>query len=164
MARESNPVGIPTHDYTYPCIESPEHPFLVRLNSDYVAYQLPISVKAVIRWGNTLPLLKNERDEWELPGGRLELGEHPADCLRREVREELGWDVTFTNPSHAWVYQIRPEEHVFIVTYFGRYSGSSSPLLSTEHSAFTLASREEALALRMPGPYKEAIDLAFEAE
>ena len=43
--------------------------------------------------GNVL-LLRNERDEWELPGGKLELGEDPADCVVREIGEESGWQVT----------------------------------------------------------------------
>jgi 8-oxo-dGTP pyrophosphatase MutT (NUDIX family) len=39
-------------------------------------------------------LLRNEREEWELPGGKLELGEEPAVCAAREIVEEVFWPVT----------------------------------------------------------------------
>ncbi|MDQ3691246.1 MAG: NUDIX hydrolase [Chloroflexota bacterium] len=33
------------------------------------------------------------KSTWELPGGVVEAGESPADCVAREVREELGVDL-----------------------------------------------------------------------
>jgi ADP-ribose pyrophosphatase YjhB (NUDIX family) len=48
----------------------------------------PVSVKGVLVRGGRVLLLKNEREEWELPGGKLELGEAPAVCVAREITEE----------------------------------------------------------------------------
>jgi 8-oxo-dGTP pyrophosphatase MutT (NUDIX family) len=54
----------------------------------------PVSVKGVAVQDGKVLLLRNERDEWELPGGKLEVGEDPADCVVREISEESGWPVT----------------------------------------------------------------------
>ncbi|WP_233606606.1 NUDIX domain-containing protein [Micromonospora sp. Llam0] len=64
-------------------------PYLVERNPGYFEYQLPISVKLVVDHHGRVPLLKNERDEWELPGGKLEVGESPEQGACREVAEEL---------------------------------------------------------------------------
>ena len=45
-----------------------------------------MSVKGVAVQGGKVLLLENERNEWELPGGKLELRENPIDCVVREVR------------------------------------------------------------------------------
>jgi 8-oxo-dGTP pyrophosphatase MutT (NUDIX family) len=38
----------------------------------------PVSIKGVLVEAGRVVLLENERDEWELPGGRLEPGEPPG--------------------------------------------------------------------------------------
>jgi ADP-ribose pyrophosphatase YjhB (NUDIX family) len=40
---------------------------------------------------------------WGSPGGFCELGEHPADTVVREVREETGLDVEVTGYVGTWV-------------------------------------------------------------
>ncbi|WP_405675027.1 NUDIX domain-containing protein [Streptomyces sp. NBC_01511] len=70
----------------------------------------PVSVKGValdLR-GRVLPL-KNERDEWELPGGRLEATDpNPESTVERELHEEPGWTVKAGPLLDTWIYQPLP--------------------------------------------------------
>ena len=50
-------------------------------------------------------LLLNDRDEWELPGGRLERGEDPVVCLEREFAEELGAEIVADGMLDCWLYR-----------------------------------------------------------
>jgi ADP-ribose pyrophosphatase YjhB (NUDIX family) len=42
-------------------------------------------------------------DQWDLPGGFLEEGEHPVDGLQRELREEAGVDIEPTGFLGIWI-------------------------------------------------------------
>ena len=117
----------------------------------------PVSVKGVVFVGDRVVLLKNERAEWELPGGRLEAGESPSVCVVREIREELAIDVGAETLLDCWLYEVLPGREVVIVTYGCRYAGDGVVRMSHEHSAVGLFDVAEIAGLPMPEGYRRSI-------
>jgi len=122
-----------------------------------VAHAFPVSVKGVAVQGGRVLLLQNERDEWELPGGKLEPGEDPGDCVIREIAEESGWQVTAGPLLDCWQYHIGAGQDVLIVTYGCHVHSGGAPVVSHEHQRAGLFAPEAIPALAMPGGYKRSI-------
>jgi 8-oxo-dGTP pyrophosphatase MutT (NUDIX family) len=121
------------------------------------ARAFPVSVKGVAVQAGRVLLLKNERDEWELPGGKLELGEDPRACVAREIGEETGWRVITGPILDCWQYHIGEGQDVVIVTYGCHVASDEPPVVSAEHSRAELFSLAEAAALNMPDGYKSSV-------
>jgi 8-oxo-dGTP pyrophosphatase MutT (NUDIX family) len=117
----------------------------------------PVSIKGVVIHDGRVLLLRNERDEWELPGGKLDLGEDPAHCVVREIAEEVGWTVTAGPVLDAWQYHIRDSVDVLIVTFGCHTDADTDPIVSDEHKQVGLFTADEAASLRMPDGYKRSI-------
>jgi 8-oxo-dGTP pyrophosphatase MutT (NUDIX family) len=117
----------------------------------------PVSVKGVAVQAGRVLLLKNERDEWELPGGKLELGEDPRACVAREIGEETGWRVVTGPILDCWQYHIGEGQDVVIVTYGCHVASDAPPVVSSEHSRAELFSPADVAALTMPDGYKSSI-------
>ena len=124
---------------------------------DNEAHRFPVSVKGVVIRNGAVVLLRNERDEWELPGGKLELSESPESCVAREIEEELQLAVKTERLLDSWVYTIVPGTHVLIVTYGCSETVERPAVLSHEHQQLAWFPLAEVDALRMPEGYKASI-------
>jgi len=78
---------------------------------------------------------------WELPGGKVEPGEHPRDALLREIREELGVEIELGNIVRGPVAGAWPlgQEYVMQVWLARITAGEARPL--QDHDQLRLLTR-----------------------
>ncbi|MBF8184180.1 sulfotransferase [Nonomuraea sp. K274] len=88
--------------------------------------------KAVIEWQGRLLLIRKSQDDpyqpgkWELPGGRMKPDESPDDALVREVREEVGLDVSPGRPLALWSWRLGSEQDAPTVIAVARLCKTSA--------------------------------------
>lgn len=90
---------------------------------------------------------------WQLPGGGLEFGEKVEECLHRELREELGIEVTNVKYIPVIYEDIRDGWHGVFFNFLCKPQDPSAEIVlddeATEYGWFTL---EEAKQLQcLPG-------------
>ena len=101
-----------------------------------------VAAKAfIVDENNNLLVLKREKNDvhmpeiWEIPGGRLELGENPIEGLKREAKEETGIDVDVSHPLNVKHF-IRQDGQIITMIIFLCKPLSKDVKISNEHSEF----------------------------
>jgi 8-oxo-dGTP pyrophosphatase MutT (NUDIX family) len=118
----------------------------------------PTSIKGVLLIDDRVLLVKNSRDEWELPGGRAEEGEDHARALSREFAEELSIDVRLSASIDSYLFEVIPGRHVVIVTYGCTLAGEFRPRISNEHTEHCLWPVKRLSEINLPLGYRRSIE------
>jgi len=72
-------------------------------------YVVPVVAACIVQDHKVLMALRTASESpetvgmWEMPGGKVELGEEPPGALAREVYEELGYDCNVNRLLHAQI-------------------------------------------------------------
>ncbi len=130
----------------------------------YKTYSVPVSVKGIVFEESKVWLRRNERDEWELPGGKMDEGEQPEVTVVRELAEELGCTVVAKEPVSLYLATIvgsgDESKGVLVVSYLCELlsrTGVFEHQGEAGEAEFQQFSLEELSELNMPQFYKDAI-------
>ncbi|WP_051275825.1 (deoxy)nucleoside triphosphate pyrophosphohydrolase [Desulfovirgula thermocuniculi] len=93
-----------------------------------------VAAAVIVKNGRVLIAQRREDDKlplkWEFPGGKVEAGETPEECLVREMREEFSIDISVGDCICASEFEY---EHISVrlTGYFAEWLGGS--LRPAEH-------------------------------
>ena len=79
--------------------------------------------------------------KWEFPGGKVEAGEDPEDCLIREIREEISIEISIFGSLRSSDHSYSPEKIIRLIPFLATWESGEIRLL--EHQQVTWLGLEE---------------------
>ena len=102
------------------------------------------------------PKSRTDPEMWELPGGKVEKGEHFADALVREIKEETNLDVNVGDFCEAVQNDYSHKRTVQLMMYLDDVEGSVE--ISEEHTEYMWASIEKIESLELSSSLKKLLE------
>jgi len=127
------------------------------INFDSISEMFPVSVKSILIDDQRILLIKNERDEWDLPGGKIEKNDNVIETLIKEVKEELNIIIDNYNILQAEKYLFRKQE-IIVVTYFSEITNEDPIILSFENIDYQFFSYDKLNELKLTPWAKDSLD------
>jgi len=109
---------------------------------EIVTVRFRIAVKAFIVKNNKLFLVQREPKDpqspgiWEIPGGRIDLGEDPILGLMREIREETGLYIDVVYPLSVRHFERDDGQIITMIIFLCKPQEGELIKMSYEHTNF----------------------------
>ena len=122
-----------------------------------------VALKAVITSGEKVLVLRDPREEreiWELPGGRLNKEELIEEGLAREVKEELGIDIAVGEVLYmTQFFQHSEQRNALVIVFIATMQNPDQEIMLEpgEVSEIRWVNEDEAEKLEFFPEYKTAI-------
>ena len=102
------------------------------------------------------PKSKTDPEMWELPGGKVENGEHFIDALVREIKEETNLDCEAGDFCEAVQNDYMHKRTVQLIMYLTDIEGSVE--ISEEHTEYAWVSLDELEMLELSSSLKKVLE------
>jgi len=93
-------------------------------------------------------------ERWEFPGGKVEQGEDEKDALRREIKEEMDWDINVGRRT-ATIHHEYPDFAITLKAYLCTADTDDFKLL--EHLDYKWLDKEELKTLNWTAADKKLV-------
>jgi 8-oxo-dGTP diphosphatase len=109
---------------------------------------IPVTCALILHQGKVLAAQRSESmdlpGKWEFPGGKVEEHEDPKECLRREIREELGIEITVGEALMPSLFSY-PSKTIRLLPFITRWK--SGEIRMSEHSRVLWLERNSLLSV-----------------
>lgn len=119
-----------------------------------------MTVKGIFLKNKKILFVKDLKGKWELPGGRINFDETIEAALKRECKEELGFDnIQIRNIVDAWTFSstINNADYHFILLIYACATNETRVRFSDEHADYAWIPLDKVNEIDMREGYKESI-------